>query len=299
MATTLDLTTSYAGKAAGDWVRSAFLANESLMHVTFKENIDWRQVVRRLVDPITFEAPTCDFTPLGEVTIDERWLTLKKFQVQRNLCKNEFLADWPAGDVQKGQLEQSMVDALIGNMMEGIAQYNETTLWTGDGSLTTQYDGLLKLMDADASVNKPAAAAITTGTIFGVLQTVIDTLPDAVKGGGEKPLIYMSQDVWEKYMFANAAVGGNGWYNTGGPEVPKTYLGLYQIAVCPGLPANSIVMARKSNLWFGTNVASDWNNVQVVDMGQFADDNVRFSAKFFAGAQYGIGSEIVAYSTWF
>lgn len=297
MATTLDLETTYAGKAAGDWVRSAFLANESLQHVTFKENIDWRQVVRRLVDPVAFEAPTCDFTPLGDVVIDERWLTLKKFQVQRQLCKNDFLADWGAGEVQRGALEQTMVDALIANMMEGIAQYNETTLWTGSGALATQYDGLLQLMGADASVNTPAAAAITTGTIFNVLQTIIDTMPDAVKRGNEKPIIYMSQDAWEKFMFASAAAG-NGWYTYGGPEVPKTYLGLYQIAVCPGMPANTIVFAQKSNLWFGTNVMSDWNNVTLVDMGQFAEDNVRFSAKFFAGAQYGIGSEIVAYSTW-
>jgi hypothetical protein len=298
MATTLDLETTYAGKAAGDWVRSAFLANESLNYITFKENIDWRQVVRRLIDPVAFEAPTCDFTPLGEVTIDERWLTLKKFQVQRTLCKNDFLSTWGAGETQRGQLEQTMVDALIANMMEGIAQYNETTLWTGSGALATQYDGLMQLMGADASVITPAPAAITTATIFGVLQNIIDVMPDAVKRGNERPLLYMSQDVWEKFMFASAAAG-NGWYTFGGPEVPKTYLGLYSIAVCPGMPANTIIFAKQSNLWFGTNVMSDWNNVTLVDMGQFAEDNVRFSAKFFAGTQYGIGSEIVAYSTWF
>jgi hypothetical protein len=58
-------------------------------------------------------------------------------------------------------------------------------------------------------------------------------------------------------------------------------------------------MARPTNLWFGTNLVNDWNNITVADMRQFGEDNVRFSLKFFAGAQYGIGSEIVAYSTWF
>jgi len=111
-------------------------------------------------------------------------------------------------------------------------------------------------------------------------------------------MLYMSNDVWEKFMFASAATG-NGWYTYGGAEVPKSYLGMYQIAVCGGLPANTILFMRKSNVWFGTNLTSDWNNIQVVDMGQFAEDNVRFSAKFFAAAQFGIGSEIVAYSTWF
>jgi hypothetical protein len=46
-------------------------------------------------------------------------------------------------------------------------------------------------------------------------------------------------------------------------------------------------------------VESDWNNILVKDMGEFGEDNVRFSAKFFAGVQYGIGSKIAAYGTAF
>jgi hypothetical protein len=74
---------------------------------------------------------------------------------------------------------------------------------------------------------------------------------------------------------------------------------MYQIGVCSGLPANTMLMTQKSNLWFGTNVESDWNNILVKDMGEFGEDNVRFSAKFFAGVQYGIGSKIAAYGTAF
>lgn len=299
MATALSLDTSYAGKYAGEYLRAAFLANDSLQHVTVKENIDWRQVVKRFTDDISFEAPTCDFTPLGDITIEERWITLKKFQLHRNLCKNDFLNDWPAGDYQKGNVEAALSDNIIANMLEGIAAKNEQVLWTGNGTLTTEYDGLLRLMDADGTVIKPTPAAITTTNVFEKIQVVIDAAPLAVKNATEKPMLYMSNDVWEKYMFANAAVGGNGWYNFGGPEMPKTYLGMYQIVVCGGLPANTVLFMRKSNAWFGTNLLSDWNSIQVVDMGQFAEENVRFAAKFFAAAQYGIGSEIVAYSTWF
>jgi hypothetical protein len=99
-------------------------------------------------------------------------------------------------------------------------------------------------------------------------------------------------------MYANAAAG-NGWYTYAGPEVQRSFMGLYNIAVCPGMPASTMIMAQPSNLWFGTNLVNEWNNIQVVDMTQWAEDNVRFSAKFFAGTQYGVGSDIAAYSTWF
>ena len=58
MPTTTSLTTTFAGREAAGYIRAAFLSNESLAAVTFKENIDYKQVVRRLVDNVTFEAPT-------------------------------------------------------------------------------------------------------------------------------------------------------------------------------------------------------------------------------------------------
>lgn len=300
MPTTNTLDTSYAGKYAGEYIRSAFQANDSLNYVTFRTNVDWREVVKKLVDDVDFEAPNCSFTPLGEVAITERFLTIKKFQVQREICKNTYLQDWASKDVQNGNLETALTDNLIANMLEGIASANETKMWQGTDS-TTSYDGLVTLIsnDVDGDVNfVTTPVAITTSNVFAEIQRMVETLPVAIKQSTEKPIIYMSNDVWEKYMFASAAAG-NGWYTFGGAEVPKTWLGMYQIAVCSGLPANTMLMTQKSNLWFGTNVESDWNNILVKDMGEFGEDNVRFSAKFFAGVQYGIGAKISAYGTAF
>jgi len=300
MATTNTLTTTYAGKYAGEYMRAAFQANESLNYVTFRTNVDWREVVKKLVDDVDFEAPNCAFTPLGEVAITERFLTIKKFQVQREICKNTYLQDWAARDVQNGNLETALTDNLIANMLEGISAVNENKMWQGTDS-STSYDGLVTLIsnDVDTDVNfVTTPIGITTGNVFSEMQRMITLLPVGVKQSTEKPIIYISQDVWEKYMFASAAAG-NGWYTFGGAEVPKTYLGMYEIAVCSGLPANTMLMTQKSNLWFGTNVESDWNNILVKDMGEFGEDNVRFSAKFFAGVQYGIGAKISAYGTAF
>jgi hypothetical protein len=292
---------SYAGKYAGEYLRAAFLANESLQHVTVKENIPYKAVVKRLTNDITFAAPTCDFTPTGTVTINERYLTLEKFQVQENICLNSFLNDWSADSYQNGKIEPALMENLMANMLEGIAAKNEQVLWTGANANVGEYDGLLTLIgnDADGDVNFVASpVAIDPSNVVAKLQLLIAQLPQAVKRSTEKPLIYFSPDVFESYMYAQIS-NGNGWYPTAGPVVGATFMGLYNIVVCPGLPVNTMLMSRKSNFWFGTNLVSDWNEVKVVDMTQWAEDNVRFSAKFFGGAQYGIGSEIAAYSTWF
>lgn len=300
MATTNTLDTSYAGKYAGQYIRAAFQSNDSLNYVTFRTNVEWREVVKKLVDDIDFEAPTCDFAPLGEVAISERFLTIKKFQVQRQICKNTYLQDWTAKDVQNGNLETALTDNLIANMLEGIAAKNEYNMWQGVDS-TTSYDGLVTLIsnNVDGDVHFVSSpVAIDSTNVFAKMNLLIQALPLATKQSTEKPIVYISQDVWESFMYASAQAG-NGWYTMGGAEVPKKWMGLYDIGVCGGLPSSTMVMTQKSNLWFGTNVESDWNNILVKDMAEFGEDNVRFSAKFFAGVQYGIGDKIAAYGTAF
>lgn len=301
MATTVNNTTTFAGKFAGEYIKAAFYANETLQHVTVKENIEYKAVVKRIADNVSFSDATCAFTPTGTIDLTERVLTLKKLQYQDEVCKNTFNDSWEAKDVQNGTLGTNLTEGLISTMLAGIAQKNEDLIWTGSGSNAGEYDGLLNLIgiNAEGDINFVASpVAIDATNVFAKIQALIAAAPLGVKKASEKPVIYMSNDVWEAYMYANAAAG-NGWYTYAGPEVQKSFMGLYNIAVCPGMPAATMVMAQPSNLWFGTNLTSDWNNIQVVDMGAWAEDNVRFSAKFFAGTQYGVGSDIAAYSTWF
>ena len=58
-----------------------------------------------------------------------------------------------------------------------------------------------------------------------------------------------------------------------------------------------MVAAEKSNLFFGTGLLSDNQEVKVIDMADIdGSQNVRVVMRFTAGVQYGIGSDIVLYS---
>jgi len=55
--------------------------------------------------------------------------------------------------------------------------------------------------------------------------------------------------------------------------------------------------AQKSNLFFGTGLLSDHNEVKLLDMADLdGSQNCRVIMRFTAGIQYGIGSEIVLYN---
>ena len=296
MATTTSLTTTFAGREAAGYIRAAFLSNESLAAVTFKENIEYKQVVRKLVDSITFANATCDFTPTGTVTLTERILVLEKFQVHRQLCKKDFLADWEAKSEQDGFLHASLTDALIANVMAGVAANNERLMWQGVNATAGEYAGFETLFLADSAVLDVAdAEAITSANVIEEMNRLVLTLPTRVRRATEKPVIAVSSNVAEAFRTAILGLGG-GSYLYQGETVKMTWQGQYDIVECPGMSDDTMAMFQKSNLWFGTNLLDQWNNVSVLDMYQYdLSNNVRFAASFFAGVQYGFGAEIAFY----
>ena len=296
MPTTTSLTTTFAGREAAGYIRAAFLSNESLAAVTFKENIEYKQVVRKLVDNVTFANATCDFTPTGTVTLTERILTLEKFQVHRQLCKKDFLSDWEAKSEQDGFLHASLTDALIANVLAGVAANNERLIWQGVNATAGEYAGFETLFLADAAVLDVATPeAITSANVIEEMARLVLTLPTRVRRATEKPVIAVSSNVAEAFRTAILGLGG-GSYLYQGETVKMTWQGQYDIIECPGMSDDTMAMFQKSNLWFGTNLLDQWNNVAVLDMYQYdLSDNVRFAASFFADVQYGFGNEIAFY----
>jgi hypothetical protein len=71
------------------------------------------------------------------------------------------------------------------------------------------------------------------------------------------------------------------------------------LAWCPGLASSAMVAAQKSNLFFGTGLLSDYNEVKVLDMADLdGSQNFRIIMRYTAGTQYGIGTDIAIYKNY-
>jgi hypothetical protein len=292
MPTTTSLTTTYAGELAGEIVAKALLQNVSAQYVTMKPNVPYKSVVRKIDDTVTFAAGTCDFTPTGTITLTERILTLEEFQVQRQICKKDFFIDWTTADVMSGRVNTQIQDAIIGRLVGGIAAANERIMWSGVNATAGEYDGFETIIKAAPGTVSAGSGAINAGNIIATIWDIINTTNAAVKGAAEKPAIYMGQAAWEAYMEAQIAAG-NGWYLTGGPEVNRRFVGMYEIYVCPGMTANNIIFAQPSNLMLGTWQENQMNEVFILDMQNLdGSQNVRYGARFYLGAQIAVAEDI-------
>jgi hypothetical protein len=298
MATSLSVTSTYAGEAAYPYISAALLSPKTLDNITVKENIKHKMVVKKGADTVSFQnagTSNCDFEDSGTITVTERILAPERFKVQREVCKTEFASDWEA--IQMGYSAHNdggapnFNDWLIGQLAGGAGAKLESLIWTGVNATAGEFDGFEVLMLADSDVNDVTAAAFTSSNIDEAIQTTIDALPTAVQGS-ENLRIYMNTSAVWKYKQFLAAGGYANVYNT--PDIPLNYLGV-PVAECPGMSDNVLIVAEADNLWFGTGLLSDWNEVRLIDTSEtLGDDNLRFSMKFTAGVQYGIGGDIAA-----
>ena len=292
------ITTTYAGEFAGKYISAALLSASTIENggIEVKPNIKFKEVIKKLSTDDLLKDGTCDFDPTSTITLTERIIQPEEFQVNLELCKKDFRSDWEA--VQMGysafdNLPPSFADFLVAHVAAKVAQKNEKNIWAGATANAGEFDGLVALATADAEVIDVVGTTVDATNVIAELGKVLDAAPDTVYGS-EDFSIYVPQNVARAYIRAQAALGFKDLYHVGQTELDFEGTKLF---VANGMPANTMMAAQKSNLYFGTGLLSDHNEVKVIDMADIdGSQNVRVVMRMTAGVQYGIGSEIVLYS---
>ena len=315
------ITTTYAGEFAGKYISAALLSADTIENggITVKPNVKYKEVMKTLSTNALVKNADCDFADQSTVTLAERVLQPEEFQVNLELCKKDFRNDWEA--VQMGYsaydtLPPSFSDFLIGHIASKVAQKTEETIWQGVNATAGEFDGLITLLEADSDL--PAGqdltgVSITASNVIAQLGRVVDAIPTAVYGK-EDLYIYVSQNIARAYVRALGGFGsitagsgttesiastGSGvenrgtlWYSQG---QDLAFDGV-KMFVCSGMPDDHMVAAQKSNIFFGTGLLSDHNEVKLIDMADLdGSQNVRVIMRFTSGVQYGIVDDIVLY----
>ena len=309
MATTNNLTTTYAGEFAGKYISAALLSGKTLAegNITVVPNVKFKQVMKKVATDGIVKNSSCDFDPTSTLTLTERILQPEEFQVNLQLCKQDFQSDWEA--VQMGysafdNLPPQFSDFLIAHVADKVAQKMEQNIWNGTNATAGEFDGFRTTLLADGDVVDVAGQASTSANVAAEIGKVMDAIPSAVYGN-EDLVIYVPSNIYRNYIRSLGGFGANGlgaagtnnegnqWYNMGNAV---SFDGI-QLVLASGLASDTMVAAQKSNLFFGTGLMSDQNEVKVIDMADIdGSQNVRVVMRFTAGIQHGIGSDIVLYS---
>ena len=318
LATSVNISTTYAGEFAGEYIAAALLSASTINDggLTIKANIGYKEVIKKLSTSSLVQPATCDFDPTSAITTVGRIIQPTELQVNLQLCKKDFVNDWESQSMGFG-LSQSLppkfADFLIAHVAAEVAQSTELNIWRGDtaAAANNSFDGFEKIIAAAAAAGDIPAGqqvaavggGINAANVIPELQKIVSAIPNTLYGK-ESLRIYVPSSVAKFYVQAlggfsvaatsNAGVDNKGtqWWNNGSLTIDGV-----QIFVCPGLNNNKMYAAEVGNLYFGTGLLNNNQEIRVLDMVDLdGSNNVRMVMRFTSGVQFGVASDIVEYA---
>ena len=301
---------SYAGEFAGKYLAASLFSADTLDQgaITILPNVKYKAAMKVGAFSNIVRSADCDFdATTSGLTLTEKVLTPTELQVNLQICKKELHADWEAAQMGYSafdSLPPLFSDFVIGQVAAEVAKATESSIWSGTAG-EGSFDGFLTLGLNDSTVNDITAEAITSSNVIAQMGLVVDSAVANAPGimGKEDLTLYVSINVAQAYIralggFASGigAAGtdskGTQWYNGG----QLSFEGI-PIFVAKGSGSNKMYLTTKSNLYFGTGLLDDRNEVKVIDMSDIdGSQNVRVIMRYTAGVQIGVGSDLVLYS---
>ena len=308
MATTVSITSSYAGEAAAGYISAMLLSGNTIANglIEVKPNVKFKEVLRRLeIDSIVANA-TCDFSDTSTITTTERTIQPKSLQVNLEVCKTSFRSDWDAismGYSAFDNVPSNFADYVIGQISAKIAAKTEVDIWSGtDGA--GEFDGFQTLLLADGAhtgAKKIVGEAVTSANVVEQLGLVVDAVSEQLLQD-EGLYVYVANNVYRAYKralggFGTGGLGANGVNGQGNnQDINVTMFDGIKVVPVNGLPSNRMIATTKSNLFFACGLLNDQNEVKTLDMADLdGSQNFRFIARYTAAVNYGIVEDIVSY----
>lgn len=310
------ITSTYAGEAAADYIAAALLSAKTLDNqaITIKPNVKFKEVIQKLDVSGIVQDASCDFATSGSVAVTERILEPKELQVNLSLCKQEFVDSWEAlslGFSAFDEIPRNFTDYLVSYVGGKVAEATETSIWQGSASTNGEFGGFETAFSASVNAGgatdvipaggtaAPLSGSIDSTNVVAKLNGVVDTIPSTVYGK-EDLVLYVGTKVLKAWQTSQSGVTDIGSFNNqlNVGEKPLNFQGI-ELVHCPGMSDDTIVAAQKSNLFFGTGLLSDHNEVRVLDMADLdGSQNFRVIMRYTGGTQFGIGQDIVYYGAY-
>jgi len=304
----VSITSTYAGEFSGKYIAAALLSADTLDkgNVTIMPNVKFKSVIKKASTDDIVKDATCDFqTGQGTLTLTEKILQPEEFQVNLDICKKDLHSDWEAAQMGYSafdNLPSNFSDFVLAHVAAKVADRTEKNIWSGSTATSGQFDGFATLLAADTDL--PAGqdivgTAVTAANVVSELGDVVDAIPTAVYGS-EDLAIYAASNVVRAYTralggFQSGGQGAAGYENKGNNQsLGSLFFDGIPVIPCRGAADDMIIAAEKSNLFFGTGILNDLNEVRVIDMGETdGSQNLRVVMRFTAGVQYAQVSDIV------
>ena len=287
--------TSYDGQNRTDWFAKTLYGAKSINYFSPLLNVNGKVKIPQLTVGSILQAAACDWNASGNVTLAEKTIDPCDVMVNVTLCVDDltahFESEYLRGNAQGQTIPADLNAFILDQMGKKIANDLEVGIWQGFAGCS----GLTTLLSGDSAVVDVTATTgtVNSSTIITELNRIYDAIDPLIVTDTENLKLFVPIAWIGYYKQAVAAASAEAYYTK---DAPLTFLGI-ELVGTPGLTGKKAVCTTKDNLWFATNLMSDWNYLKVLNMSELdGSANVRFSARMRFAVDYKFGEFIVFYN---
>jgi len=183
----LDLTalSAYTDENKMPLVRKAILGGKTLGLITVQPDIKSSAAINILEGSAVFQAGACGFNASGTTTLTQRILSVAKIKQNEAICVDDLEAFYTQTMMKAGSYNEEIPFAQLYAEEKAArsAKAIEKLVWQGDttgsGNLAMT-DGLIKLIDAEASVVTGTTKALDAANIIDAVDEMYAAIPEDV-----------------------------------------------------------------------------------------------------------------------
>lgn len=294
--------TTYYGKDVEGFYSKLLLEFKSAKYFSPIVNAKDKVKIATLTRGNVLQAGDCDFTSAGEGALAQKTIVPADVKINIEYCVKTFEQNYLGEKLRPGSMTGEVIPTASGvqnyflNLALSASQNDlERMTWAGDTG-TASYplslvNGILKQLESDGTAIKlSATASVDETTVISELFRVYKAIPDAVKQRGSA-VMFISQDIAD-YYFQAVAIKGN-YNNMFADGKSLNFFGV-ELIIAPGIGTKKIVAGEKSNFIMVTDLMSDLEDIQILNLyGVTGQPVARFVARFKFAVSYAIGAEIV------
>jgi hypothetical protein len=244
----------------------------------------------------------CGFNPDGDkIKLSESILDVNTFKINLKSCLKIWETVWLESKLKPGARLEELPDTLEAHTLDLIAaQINdqiETLLFRGDKNNTNEFDGIVKFLTDAADTVKVAGSNLTKANVASEIEKVYQVIPEAVLQKGEDKIkIFTSYNTLRALRMALSNINS---------QVVRTefsidnnvihFLGL-EIVPSKGLNNSQMVASDTQNLVFGTDLISDFSNVELGQYPKPDEDQIFIKGRMRMGTSVLYPGEVVLYA---
>ena len=259
---------------------------------------------------VEFQADSCTRTGSGETAFTQRTITVGAITVAEDLCIKDLNGYWAQVLVRQGAAgEEEMPAAIEAVYMEKKmnALANALTVADFQGDILSPsnqlqyYDGLLKIVDAGASVDGntgavTVATGISSSNVLDILDGMWESIPDNISDADDLSL-WVPTSVYKKYVIA--LKNANLFHYSGDGEQVNLYGTNVALRSTVGLPGAAgterMILTRNSNVVIGMDGDAD-EDAMSVRLDPVSEKSIFFDVTFKRGVQVRFPDEVVQFT---